>query len=216
MRRTWLAWSLVMAVSLAPIAGLVWAQEAPAERPPHSPEMAPADDTELDDDDGMAGLDALLAADVGGGPGEAAALEHGGMHGAGMGRGPNGRHVEELRAKLNLSDDQRKRLADIHDRRAREVIPIQSDLKVAHLDMRKLMRSDKPDLRAIEAQIDKISALRARLEKVRVAGHLEARALLTPAQQKILREQGGRMHMGWMGGHRMDGGPRAGRMRMER
>jgi len=216
MKRMWLAWSMVMAVSLAPMAGLVRAQEPAPERAPRSPEMAPADDAELDDDDGMAGLDALLAADVGGGPGEAAAMEHGGMHGPGMGRGAHGRHVEELRAKLNLSDDQRKRLADIRDRRAREAIPIQSDLKVAHLDMRKLMRADKPDLRAIEAQIDRVSALRARLEKLHVAGHLEARAVLTPAQQKILREQGGRMHMGWMGGHRMDGGPGPGRMRMER
>jgi Spy/CpxP family protein refolding chaperone len=221
MRRTWMAWSMAVALSLVPLMGLVWAQEPKPDQTPRPPEVAPADEVEFDDDV-MVGLDALLAGDLGGGTGEAAMehgpgdMEHGGRHGPGIGRGPVGPHAEELRVRLNLSDDQRKRLADIHDRQAREAIPIQGDLRVAHLDMRKLMRADRPDRRAIDAQIDKLSALRARLQKLHVAGHLEARAVLSPAQQKILLEHSGRMHMGWMGGHGRDRGPGVGRMRMER
>ena len=217
MKRRWMAWSMVMALSLAPIAGQVWAQE-----PPPPPEGAPGADLgpgALDDHDDLAGLDALLAADMADGAGEggpgmapgAGGRGFGGRRAPGAGRGAG--RAQELRAKLNVTQDQKTRLADIRDRQAREAIPIQGDLRLAHLDMRRLMRADKPDLRAIEAQIDKISGLRARLQKARVASRLEARALLTPAQQKILREQGGRRHLGMMG-HRMDRGPGARRMRM--
>jgi Spy/CpxP family protein refolding chaperone len=113
----------------------------------------------------------------------------------GMSRDP------EVQKKLNLSDDQRTRLADIRDRQTRAAIPIRSDLEIAGLDLRKLMRADKPDQKAIDAQIDKMAGLRARLQKSRVASMLEARAVLTPAQQKTLREARPRMGRG-MRGHR--------------
>lgn len=226
MKRRWMAWSMAVALALVPVARLAWAQEPRPETGPPPPEMGRGADLEGgaiddDDDEGLgAGIDVLLAADTGDGPGEAMAgamepgpgMGLGGRRGPGVGRGPGG---EELRARLNLSDDQRKRLADIRDRQAREAIPIQGDLRLAQLDMRKLIRADKPDLRAIEAQIDKVSALRARLEKSRVAHRLEARAVLTPAQQKIMREEGGRQRMAMMERRRM-GGPGGWRMRMGR
>ena len=122
------------------------------------------------------------------------------MHG-----GPGMGH--ELGEKLNLSDDQRTKLADIHDRQERAAVPIHGDLRVASLDLRKLMRADKPDLRTIDAQIDRIASLRASLHKARVAGMLEARAVLTPAQQKLMREHHGRMMgRGMHEGHGRRGG----------
>ena len=92
-----------------------------------------------------------------------------------------------LRDKLKLTDDQKEKLADIRDRRERAAIPIQGDLRIASLDLRKLMRADTPDPRAIDAQIDQIATLRASLQKSHVAGRLDARAVLTPAQQKQMR-----------------------------
>jgi len=126
-------------------------------------------------------------------------------HGPGGGMGS-----PEMQKKLNLTDDQRTRLADIRDRQARAAIPIRSDLEIAGLDMRKLMRADKPDSKAIDAQIDKMAGLRARLQKSRVASMLEARAVLTPAQQKILRESRGGMGRGMRRGHGMHGMGRGG------
>ena len=102
---------------------------------------------------------------------------------------------------LNLTDEQQSKLADIRDRQARAAIPIQGDLRIASLDMHKLMRAEQPDARAIDAQIDRISSLRASLQKLHVAGMLEARSVLTPAQQKIMREHGvGPMGRGMHGG----------------
>jgi Spy/CpxP family protein refolding chaperone len=129
----------------------------------------------------------------------------------GMGRGGAAR--EELRNRLNLTDEQQTKLADIRDRSARAAIPIQGDLRIAALDLRKLVRADKPDPRAIDAQIDKIAGLRGKLQKSRMAGMLEARSVLTPEQQKILRDARPGMGTGrgmreWMRGmHDPDGGP---------
>lgn len=203
MKTKWMAWSVAVALAVTAGVAIVRAQELPVPggamgKPEIEAHGLEADDAFAEPDAG-GGFDPLLKAELdaeSGGPGPA----------MGMGRG---RRAEELRAKLNLTDEQKTRLADIRDRRARAAIPIEGDLRIASLDLNKLMRADKPDQRAIDAQIDKIANLRASLHKNRVAGHLEGRAVLTPAQQKTLREYGG----GLMGramrdGHRMRGGPR--------
>jgi Spy/CpxP family protein refolding chaperone len=117
--------------------------------------------------------------------------------------------------ELGLSDAQRQKVEDIHERTARKAIQARADLGIAALEMRKLMRSEKPDLRAVEAQIDRIAAMRAGIAKARAAAHLEMRSVLTPEQQKKLRtlhEQGpppGRRGpggpMGWDDGEEGDG-----------
>jgi len=202
MKAKWMRWSMAVALGLAAIAATALAQHpVPVPR-----EDAAGVERGVDDLEDLDGLDPLLAADVApepgrgpGGPGARGAGMHGGP---GMGRA--------LREKLNLSDDQKTKLADIHDRRERAAIPIHGDLRIASLDLRKLMRADKPDPRAIDAQIDRIASLRSSLHKSRVAGMLEARAVLTPAQQKLMREH----HGGMMGRGMHEGHGRRGRLGM--
>jgi Spy/CpxP family protein refolding chaperone len=192
------------ALSLASLAWVAAAQERPAPEPEGiatGPGDIPAHEAFVDAEDAGEpdAMDQLLAADAGGGPGPGDAMDRG-RGGPRMRRGPGARGMEGLREELNLTEDQRSRLADIHDRQARTVIPIQGDLRIAELDLRKLMRADRPDRHAIDVQIDRIAGLRAQLQKSRVASMLDARAILTPAQQKLMREQRG------MGGHgRHDG-----------
>jgi len=207
MKAKWMIWSVAVALGLAAIAATAPAQERPV---PGPREDAAGDERGVDDLEDLDGLDLLLAADVAprpgrdqGGPG---ARGPGMRGGRGMGhRGPAG---AEFREKLNLSDDQKAKLADIRDRHERAGIPIHGDLRIASLDLRKLMRADKPDPRAIDAQIDRIASLRASLQKSRVAGMLEARTVLTPAQQKLMRDhRGGMMGHGMHEGHGRRGGP---------
>ena len=110
---------------------------------------------------------------------------------------------EMMMRELGLSDAQRDKMADIRDRQQRKGIQARADIALAELDLRKLMRAENPDGRAIDAQIDRLAALRAGLHKARVAAMLERRAVLTPEQRKKLREMGppGRMREG-MGGMR--------------
>jgi Spy/CpxP family protein refolding chaperone len=210
MKAKWVAWSVAVALGFATIGAMARAQASAAGGAPEvgAPAMEatvdPGSVADPDEDGGdVDGLDVLLAADAR--SGGAAAGPGPGMRGA-RGRGGTG---EALRARLNLTDDQKSRIADIRDRHERSAIPIQSDLRVASLDLRKLMRADRPDERAIHAQIDRISDLRGSLQKNRVSSMLEARSVLTPAQQKIMRESGGGLMGGGMRGHRgMRGGHR--------
>jgi Spy/CpxP family protein refolding chaperone len=91
-------------------------------------------------------------------------------------------------ARLDLSDAQREKLADLHERTLKQNIQARADLRVAQMDLRKLMRAETPDARAIESQIDKLAGLRAAIQKTRVAALLEARSLLTPEQRQQLQE----------------------------
>jgi Spy/CpxP family protein refolding chaperone len=207
MKAKWMSWSMAVALSLAAIAATALAQERPA---PGPREDAAGEERGVDDLEDLDGLDLLLAADVAPRPGRdqggAGAQGPGRRRGPGMGHG--GPAGAEFREKLNLSDDQKAKLADIRDRHERAGIPIHGDLRIASLDLRKLMRADKPDPRAIDAQIDRIASLRASLQKSRVAGMLEARAVLTPAQQKLMREhRGGMMGHGMHEGRGRRGGP---------
>jgi len=201
MKAKWMRASVAVAVSLAAIAAAALAQHHMVPGPPEDPVR---DEQGVDGFEDLDGLD-LLAADV---PGREQG--HPGAPGGGMRRGPG--IARELHEKLNLTDDQRTKMADIHDRRARAAIPIQGDLRIASLDLHKLMRADKPDLRAIDTQIDRIASLRASLQKSRVAARLEARAVLTPAQQKLMREHHGEMMgRGMHERHGRPGGPGMGR-----
>ncbi len=210
MKSKWMTWSMAVALGLAAIAAMALAQERPAPTPR---EDVAGEERGIDEMEDLDGLDLLLAADVPPGPGRGPMGQGRGMR-AGVGMGPGMQGGAEFRAKLNLTDDQRTKLADIRDRRERAGIPIHGDLRIASLDLRKLMRADKPDPRAIDAQIDRIASLRASLHKSRVAGMLEARAVLTPAQQKLMHEhRGGMMGRGMHGargmgrGQSMRGGP---------
>lgn len=99
----------------------------------------------------------------------------------GMGDGP-GRM--RLLQGLDLTAEQHKKLADIDERQERLAVQAQADLRLATMDLQKLMRADAPDKAQIDAQIDKVAQLRTAMEKSRIAALLEVRALLTPDQLK--------------------------------
>ena len=209
MKTNWRMWCTAIALGLTTIGSGAQAQSRPSPAPRGDVAAEPERVGDLEDHDA---LDLLLAADPGPGHGGGPqAHEPRGRMGPGMHGGPGanagGRAGVGLKDKLNLTDDQKAKLADIRDRRERAAIPIQGDLRIASLDLRKLMRADPPDPRAIDAQIDRIATLRASLQKSHVAGRLDARAVLTPAQQKQMREHhGAMMQHHKRGGRGMHGG----------
>ena len=142
--------------------------------------------TDLGDDPGDAGP-MMAPDDLGGGGMGPAAL---GM-GRGMGRGARFMHRgfgPMLARELDLSPQQIEKMKAARQNQQRKAIQARADIQIARLDLRKLMEADKPDPKAIEAQIDRIAGLRAGMEKSRAAAMLEFRASLTAEQQKKLRE----------------------------
>jgi Spy/CpxP family protein refolding chaperone len=89
-------------------------------------------------------------------------------------------------AGLDLTQDQKDRIAGIHDAHARAMIQSRADLRIARLELGKLLRSETPDERAIDAQIDRIASIRAAMAKSRVGAHLELRSILTEEQRAKL------------------------------
>lgn len=90
--------------------------------------------------------------------------------------------------QLDLSASQREQIAEIRDQHQRDAVQRRAELETAALDMRSLMRAERPDRRAIDRQIDRIAELRADMMKARVATQLDMRAVLTDEQRNRLRE----------------------------
>lgn len=192
-----LGWKLFAALlAVAPLAVPPRALAAPPDARATAPADAEDDEFDLDDD---------LAFHMG---------PHGGMgmgHGPGMGPGAGarmglrmgrghdgriGRGYRALLERLDLSDAQREKMRAIHERTQRSQIQARADLQIATLDLRQLMHADRPDRAAIDRQIDKVAQMRAAQHKAHAGALLEARALLTPEQQKKLHELQADPHRG--------------------
>jgi Spy/CpxP family protein refolding chaperone len=105
-----------------------------------------------------------------------------GMEGCGPGMGAG--HGPMMLKGLDLTAEQQKKVAVIHEKQARLMVQSEADLRIAEMDMQQLMRAETPDKAKIDAQIDRLAQLRAGIQKSRTATQLEVRALLTPEQLK--------------------------------
>jgi Spy/CpxP family protein refolding chaperone len=125
----------------------------------------------------------------------------GGMRGFGPG-GPGGRiggpggmrmmHMQMMAEHLGLSEAQREKMRDIHERAQRGHIQARADIQIAQMDLHKLLREDHVDRSAVDSQIDRISRLRTEQAHARMAAMLDAREVLTPEQRAKAKEM--RMH----------------------
>ena len=132
--------------------------------------------------------------DGGGGPGDPPGHGPHAHMGRQGGRGMRMRQGLGMRlAALDLTDAQREKLRDIHEAAARKSVQRRADIQLAHMDLRKLMRSETPSSAAVNAQIDKISKLQGDGMKARFDAMMQARAVLTPEQLKKLRAGPGAM-----------------------
>jgi Spy/CpxP family protein refolding chaperone len=178
-----LALAAAFAASVAP----AHAAKASAARDGGGP--PPAAERELDrggDEDGpMSGMPGPPCGPMGarfgrGGP-------DGGMPGP-PGEGPGVERLADLlEGPLALTSQQRSRLEDIRDRQLREDIRSEAEIRIARLDLERMIEGDAPDRAGIGAQIDRIAQMEAKLHKDRVGARLDARAVLTAEQLKKLR-----------------------------
>lgn len=115
----------------------------------------------------------------------------------------------KIAATLKITPDQQKQMDNILYQHRERLIDLRASLQKSELEMEPLMNADEPNRAAIEAQIDKVVAARAALEKANSNFLLDIRMKLTPDQWeqiKNFRAQRG-MH-GMHGDWRHDGGQR--------
>jgi len=113
--------------------------------------------------------------------------------GMGMGRmgGPGPMAVwkdKELLKKAGISEEQAKKIRDLHFQNQRDGIKLSSEMRLKNLEMAELMDADKPDEGKIRAKAREISALREKVYMQGVEQGLTMKKLITPEQEQKLRD----------------------------
>jgi protein CpxP len=89
--------------------------------------------------------------------------------------------------QIGLSDAQVKQIEDTFQAHRMKLIDITADVERQEATLEPLIESDSPDEKQVIAQIDKVAAARAQLEKENALMSLAIRKVLTPDQWKTLR-----------------------------
>jgi Spy/CpxP family protein refolding chaperone len=106
---------------------------------------------------------------------------------------------DRVKAALGLTEQQVDRLRQITVEAEKSAVKTRADLAVRRIELRELLRADKPDREAIMKKVQEISDLRGQVMKQHVESILAVKTVLTPEQQQKLRAfraRGGRAG-GW-------------------
>jgi Spy/CpxP family protein refolding chaperone len=95
---------------------------------------------------------------------------------------------DHFRAAMNLTDQQASRLRGIVVATEKSSIKTKAAMEVDGIDLREMLRADHPDRDAVLGKVQEITTLRGELMKEHIEALLEAKSVLTPEQQKKLRE----------------------------
>ena len=105
-------------------------------------------------------------------------------------QGPSGGRMGDpsIERELGLTDIQMDSIREIRFRTKREIIPLQSQLKLKNLELQHEMQRDNPDERKIMSLADEIASVKAEIRKKNLRRTLRIQKILTPEQRKKFRE----------------------------
>lgn len=106
---------------------------------------------------------------------------------------------QAAKAELGLTDVQQADIQKAVETARRDRLRKSTDLKIAKMDLRSLLRAEKVDEKAIAAKLAEAQAAEGALMKIKVDTALAMKRILTPEQQKKfaqMREGRGRQRMG--------------------
>ena len=94
-----------------------------------------------------------------------------------------------LQDRLNLTDEQKAKMADLRLAHQKKMLPFRSELQSKRMEIQLLKTTDAPDEKKIEKAVDEMGKIRTEMHKARIQHQLEVRKMLTPEQQKIYDSQ---------------------------
>jgi len=94
---------------------------------------------------------------------------------------------DRVKAYLNLTDPQVDRLRQILVDSEKAGVKTRADIALSGIELRELLRADKPDRDAVIRKVQELSELRGQMMKQHVEALLAAKTVLTPEQQKKIR-----------------------------
>lgn len=86
---------------------------------------------------------------------------------------------------LKLTDEQKAKIKEIHMASYKEMKELRNQLGELKAKQHTLTTADKPDMGAINANIDEISKVVTKMMKIRAENHQKIRSLLTDEQKMI-------------------------------
>ncbi|HAX61572.1 MAG TPA: hypothetical protein DCX95_03295 [Elusimicrobia bacterium] len=98
----------------------------------------------------------------------------------------NVREYLNIREELNLTDEQVKALEKIRTDYRRDAIQRQADVKLARMDLREILRQDKPDYAAAKSKTKQVSELQLASKLAMIDAMEKGYNVLTKAQQEKL------------------------------
>lgn len=127
----------------------------------------------------------------------------------------------EGRQKLGITDDQAKKIEDLHVSTAKQMIDLNAKIKTTKIDLEQALKEKRPDKVKVLGLIEATGKLKTDEAKLRMVARLNLREILTDQQidtiQKMRQERGQKMGPMPMrrGGRGMMGGPNMGPMQQQ-
>jgi len=110
-----------------------------------------------------------------------------------------GSPMMEKLMSLGLDDKQKESIRSIHMNMKKEHIKGRAGVDVAQIELKEILMKDPVDLKAAEAKLRQIEAMKTDLHFGHIKAHEEVKAVLTPEQRKkfntMMLEMGGCMGM---------------------
>jgi periplasmic protein CpxP/Spy len=94
---------------------------------------------------------------------------------------------DRIKSALGLTDQQVDRLRNIVVETEKTSVKNRAEIEVRGIELRELLRADNSDRDAVMKKVQEISGLRGEMMQRHVAALLDAKAVLTPEQQKKVR-----------------------------
>jgi len=108
---------------------------------------------------------------------------------------------DRVKGLLGLTDEQATRLRQITVETEKAAIKTKADLAVRRIELRELLRADNPDRDTVMKKVKEVSDLTGQLMQQHVQALLSAKTILTPEQQKKMREFSANHRIGQPGMH---------------
>jgi len=95
---------------------------------------------------------------------------------------------DRVKSALGLTNEQVDRLRKIAVDEEKASVRTRAEMQVEGIELRELLRAENTDRQAVLKKVEQISNLRAEMMKQNVGALLDAKAVLTPEQQKKIRD----------------------------
>ena len=103
----------------------------------------------------------------------------------GFGARQNIQNHRAMAQRLNLTDEQKSKMADLRLVFQKEILPYRTELQGKRAELRLLETEANPNLNRIDQTIEQAEKIQTKIQKARVRHQLEVRKILTPEQQRL-------------------------------